>query len=95
MKKDEAAIRKIYSQDTIKFFETQMKSEKVPSLMKYLENDKIEKICEARNEQITGDKGIAEIRADWCPNGLKVEFVKENGEWKLTNKSQALDLKKP
>lgn len=89
--KDEAAIRKIYSQDTIKFFESQMKAEKVTKLLKYLENDKVDKICEARNEQITGDKGVAEIRADWVPNGIKIVFVKENGEWKMTNKSPDLD----
>lgn len=89
--KDEAAIRKIYSQDTLKFFESQMKAEKVTKLLKYLENDKVEKICEARNEQITGDKGVAEIRADWVPNGIKIVFMKENGEWKMTNKSPDLD----
>ena len=89
--KDEAAIRKIYSQDTIKFFEAQMKAEKVPTLLKYLENDKVDKTCEARNEQITGDKGVAEVKADSYPNGIKVVFVRENGEWKMTNKSPDID----
>jgi hypothetical protein len=70
-----------------------MKAEKVASLLKYLENDKVDKVCEARNEQITGDKGVAEIKADWCPNGIKIVFVKENGEWKMTNKSPDLEMK--
>lgn len=61
--------------------------------MKFLENDKIEKICEIRNEKITGDSAVAEIRADWCPNGVKIVFVKENGEWKITNGSPDLDRK--
>lgn len=96
VKKDEAALRKVYSADTIKYFEGEMKEEKVKSLLKFLEDDAVTgKICEVRNEVITGDKGIAEIRADAYPNGIKIEFVKEDGEWKMTNKSPALDAVKP
>ncbi len=95
-KKDEAALRAAYSADTIKYFEEGMKDEKITSLMKYLEDDAVSgSLCEVRNEVITGDKAIAEIRADKFPNGIKVEFVKENGEWKLTNKSPTLDAVKP
>jgi len=93
--KDETAIRKVYSQSTLKLFADQMKAEKIPTLLKFLENDKVDKICEIRNEQITGDRGTAEIKADWCPNGMKAVFVKENGEWKLTNESPDVNLKKP
>ena len=95
IKKDEAALRRIYSQDTIKFFESQMKVDKEKSLLKYLDVDKVsDKLCEARNEQITGDTAIAEIRTETYPNGIKVVFVKENGEWKLTNRSPAIDSMK-
>ncbi len=90
-KKDEAVLRKIYSSDTIKYFEGEMKADKVPSLIKYLESDGEGKICEIRNEQINGDSAVAEIRGDTYPNGIKVVFVKQNGEWKLTNKSSVLD----
>ncbi|MEQ1606571.1 MAG: hypothetical protein ABL999_17055 [Pyrinomonadaceae bacterium] len=94
-KKDEAGIRKAYSADTLKYFEDGMKEEKIKSLMKYLEDDAITgNICEARNEVITGDKAVAEIRADKFPNGIKIEFVKENGEWKMTNKSPEVDAVK-
>jgi len=96
VKKDEAALRKIYSSETIKNFEEQMKEEKIKTLVKFLEDDAVSgKICEVRNEVITGDKAVAEIRADSYPNGIKVEFVRENGEWKLTNKSPVLDAVKP
>jgi len=96
VKKDEAALRKVYSADTIKYFESEMKEEKIKSLIKFLEDDAVTgKICEVRNEEITGDKAIAEIRADAYPNGIKIEFVKEGGEWKMTNKSPALDAVKP
>lgn len=94
-KKDEAAIRKLYSADTLKNFEEQMKAEGIKSLSKFLENDKLGAKCEIRNEEIKGDTAVAEIRGDSYPNGIKAVFVKENGEWKLTNKSPALDSMKP
>ncbi len=85
-KKDEAALRKVYSQGTLKSFEADMKAENEKSLMKYLEADSLSnQICEARNEKIEGDVAIAEIKTERAPNGFKVKFVKENGEWKLTN----------
>ncbi len=92
VKNDETALRKVYSSDTIKYFEGQMKEEKTKSLLKFLEDDKVSgKLCEVRNEVITGDSAVAEIRADAYPNGIKIVFVKENGEWKMTNKSPAID----
>lgn len=94
-KKDEAAIKKLYSSDTLKNFEEQMKEEGIKSLTKFLENDKLGKKCEIRNEEIKGDTAVAEIRGDSYPNGIKTIFVKENGEWKLTNRSPALDNMKP
>jgi hypothetical protein len=72
-----------------------MKAEGIKSLAKFLENDKLGAKCEIRNEEIKGDTAVAEIRGDSYPNGLKAVFVKENGEWKLTNKSPALDNMKP
>jgi len=96
VKKDEIALRKVYSAGTIKDFEEGMKEEKIKSLLKYLEDDAVTgNICEVRNEVITGDKAVAEIRADKFPNGIKIEFIKENGEWKLTTRSPTLDAVKP
>lgn len=90
-KKDEAAIKKFYSADTLKNFDEQMKDEGVKGLVKFLENDKMGAKCEIRNEEIKGDNAVAEIRGDSYPNGIKAVFVKENGEWKLTNKSPVLN----
>ena len=87
VKKDEAALRKIYSAATIKVFEAQMKEDKIKTLIEFLETEIPEKICEVRNEQITGETALAEIRTDTYPKGLKVIFHRENGEWKLTNQS--------
>ena len=96
-KNDEAALRKVYSKDTIKFFEDQMKLDKAKSLIKYLEpTDKVSgNPCEVTNEKIEGDRATARIRTDKYPIGIPVVFVKENGEWKLTNGSPDLYLKSP
>lgn len=92
-KKDEAAIRKIYSADTIKFLEKEAKADDM-SLMEYLSAEEAStKLCEVRNEEITGDTAVAEIRSASMPNGIRVIFVKEGGEWKLTNRSPDLEKK--
>ena len=91
-KNDEAALRKVYSADTIKQFEDEMKEEKAKSLIKFLSTDKVSGTpCEVRNEKITGETATATIVSNKYPNGLPVVFVKENGEWKMTNKSPSLD----
>jgi len=84
-KKDEAALRKIYAAATLKSLEADMKAENEKSLVKYLEADRVSnKLCEVRNEKIEGDVAIAEVKTEGAPNGFKVKFIKENGEWKLT-----------
>ncbi len=91
-KKDEAALRKIYSQATLKLFEADMKSDNQKSLVKYLEADQVSnKLCEIRNEKIEGDRAVAEGKTEGTPNGFKYVFVKENGEWKLTNESPEIN----
>ena len=87
VKKDEAALRKIYSSDTIADFEKKMKADGIKSLADFLSDDKASnELCEARNEKISGETATAEVRTLGYPNGIVVVFVKENGEWKLTNR---------
>jgi hypothetical protein len=87
VKKDDAAIRKYYSADTLKSFEEQMKEDNIKSLSKFLEIDQVSnELCEVRNEQFSGDAAVAEIRTKGYPNGIKVVWIKENGEWKMTNR---------
>ena len=91
-KKDEGGIRKVYSKDTIEEFEKEMKAEGSRTLVEYLSVDQVTTaLCEIRNEVITGETAIAEVKTAGMPNGLKVVFVKEGEEWKLTNRSPALD----
>jgi hypothetical protein len=87
VKKDEAALRKIYSSDTIADFEAKMKADGIRTLSDFLSDDKASnELCEARNEKISGDTATAEVRTLGYPNGIVVVFVNENGEWKLTNR---------
>jgi PBP1b-binding outer membrane lipoprotein LpoB len=87
VKKDEAALRKIYSSDTVADFEEKMKADGIKTLSDFLSDDKASnELCEARNEKINGDTATAEVRTLGYPNGIVVVFVKENGEWKLTNR---------
>ena len=86
-KKDEKALRSVYSSDTLRDFEQQMKDDNIRSLSEFLAEDNAStSLCEARNEKITGDTATAEVRTKGYPNGITVVFVKENGEWKLTNR---------
>lgn len=87
VKKDEAGLRKVYSSDTIKDFEKQMKEDGIKSLVEFLADDQASnELCEARNEKISGDTATAEVRTKGYPSGITVVFVKEGGEWKLTNR---------
>lgn len=89
VKKDENGLRKVFSKETLKSYESDMKAEGKNSLIDFFAGTESpnNKLCEVRNEQIEGDTAIAEVRTDNTPNGVKYKFVKENGEWKLTNES--------
>ena len=92
-KKDDSGLRKVLSTDALKNIQQQMKMNNIKTLSEYFEDDKFKTTCEARNEQINGDQAVAEIRGDTYPNGIKMIFVRENNEWKLTNKSPTQDMK--
>jgi hypothetical protein len=85
--KDEAALRKIYSSETIAEFEKEMKEDGITSLVEHLSIDDVtNEPCEARNEVINGDTATAEAHLKFAPQGIRLVFVKENGEWKMTNR---------
>ena len=86
---DDAALRKVFSHDTLKSLEADMKEENQKSLVKFItELEPVpDKPFEVRNEKIEGDTAIAEMRGGSYPNGIDIKFVKENGEWKMTNES--------
>ena len=91
-KKDDAAIRRTLSSDFIKTLETDMKAEKKSNLVAYLnETESVpEQPVEVRNEQINGNKGVAEIRGGVYKTWTPFSFANEGGKWKLTGGSSDL-----
>lgn len=89
VKKDEAKLRSVFSRETIKQYEADMKADGVKTLVEFFAGTEApdNKLCEARNEKIEGETAVAEVRTDNIPNGVKYKFIKENNEWKLTNES--------
>ncbi len=87
--RDDAALRKVYSRETLKSLESDMKDEKQTSLVKFI--TELEPVpatpFELRNEKIDGDTAVARMSGGSYPNGIVIKFVKENGEWKMTNES--------
>ncbi|HNU07296.1 MAG TPA: hypothetical protein PKO33_05970 [Pyrinomonadaceae bacterium] len=92
-KKDEAAVRKAYSAAALKDFEADMKEEGEKSLVAYLETEQLSD-CQIGGEKIEGDRGSALIKTKGAPNGTRMKFVKENGEWKLTGETEDFDAVK-
>ena len=85
-KKDDAGIRKVLSAAHVKQLEADMKEEKHTSLAAYLNSiEDLTTPVQVRNEQISGDKGTAELKGGAYLNWTKFPFVKENGEWKISN----------
>jgi len=93
VKKDDAALRKIFSSDTVRTIDAAIKQDaiKPPTLVKYFEDEQVTNdLCEVRNEQINGNEAVAEVRTKGTPNGVLIIFVKEGADWKLTNRSPTL-----
>ncbi|HUF02864.1 MAG TPA: hypothetical protein VMM38_01680 [Aridibacter sp.] len=86
-KKDEAGLRKVYSAATIRSFEESMREERFASLAEYLSTEPVGAKCEVVNERIQGNVGEATVITETYPNGIAIKFVKEAGEWKMTNQS--------
>jgi Putative lumazine-binding len=92
--KNDAALRKVLSTETIKGWEEEMKSEGKTKLAEYLASSEVQdgKIeYEVRNEEVKGDDAVAEIKGGSFGVWSKIRFVKENGEWKITNDSPEID----
>jgi hypothetical protein len=87
--KNDGALRKVLSASTIKSWEDEMKSEGKTKLAEYIASSEyVEgKPYEVRNEEVKGDEAVAEIKGGSFGVWSKIKFVKENGEWKMTDES--------
>ncbi|HEY0426812.1 MAG TPA: hypothetical protein VGC76_03295 [Pyrinomonadaceae bacterium] len=87
-KKDDAALKKVMTQEFINALEADMKAEGGKSLAAYAaELEDLKATIEVRNEKIDGDKAVAELKGGTYVNWTPFEFARENGEWKFTGKS--------
>jgi hypothetical protein len=95
-KKDDALLRTVLSQAFLKEIEQGMKEEKKTGLAAYMaETDRVpEKEIEVRNEKINGDRATAELKGGTYINWSSVDFVREDGKWKMTNGSAETDSMK-
>lgn len=86
-KKDAAGVRKLMEKEFLKSIEEDMKSEKKTDIIAVLmEGEKLpEGKMEARNEQINGDKGTAQIKGGVYSTWTPFVFIKEDGVWKVSN----------
>ena len=96
--KDEAAIKAALSSQTLKFFEESAKVEKktIYELLTADGEEEMKIMPDMRNEKIVGDKATAEIKEPDQENWDTINFVKENGSWKIAivSKEEADKMKK-
>ena len=94
-KKDNDGLKKVLSAATFKSLESDAKDDGKSSVAEFLAG--IEDVgtqpCAARNEQVSGNTAVAEMTSESYPNGIKIKFVKENGDWKMTNESPDVPTK--
>lgn len=95
-RKDDAALQNVLAAATIKKTQADMKSEKRTGMAAYLaEYDLTDKPVEVRNEQISGEKGLAEIRGGAYLKWTPFLFVNEGGKWKYTGITPDLQAVSP
>jgi hypothetical protein len=93
-RKDEASVKKFLSQSAIGYWQSEMKSEKSPSLLAILEDNEspVEEKRQIRNEKIEGETAVAEMKGGSLGVWTAIKFVKENGEWKFASPKDSLAL---
>lgn len=86
-RKDAAAVRKVMSQGFLQSTESDMQEEgKSDIIVALTEFDKLpQNKMEVRNEQITGNRGTAELKGGSYIDWTKFVFVNEGGAWKISN----------
>lgn len=95
-KKDAAAMKEYLSSDSIKMAQDEAKAQNV-ALDDIIRQETLfaedQKTVEFRNEQVTGDQATLEVK-DASGIWNSVQFVKENGSWKIDKKAFASNLEK-
>ena len=90
-RKDEAAAKKMLSAAALKYYEDAAKLEKTTWFAYVLEDSHpVEEKREVRNEAISGERGVVEIKGGNLGVFTKVVFVKEVGEWKFASPADTI-----
>lgn len=90
-KKDDEALKKLYSQRSLREMYAEMKNEGYSTLSEYLELEDPGNKCQVVNETIKGGTAEAYVITESYPTGTAFTFEQENGEWKMTNRSPEVD----
>lgn len=92
-KKDDAALRAVLSRSVLQSLEADMKEENRTDLAVFVAEFETLPAgqVEIRNEQITGDKAIAEIQGGTYVKWTQMGFIKEDGRWKWSGDSPDID----
>ena len=84
-KKDIQGLKKVMSKDVLAFLTDMGSADKksLDEVLMEMTNEPMTTMPEVRNETITGDRATLEYKD---PDGTwkMIDFIKENGEWKLT-----------
>ena len=84
-KKDIGTLKKIFSKDVIEFFTEMGKvdNKSLDDMLRKMVEDPVMAEPEVRNEKIAGDTATVEYKDD-DGSWKKMDFVKEDGAWKMT-----------
>ncbi len=87
--KNDAALKAVLTDEVIRSIEADMKEENRKDFAAFVaEYETMPKTpVEVRNEQVTGDKAVAEIKGGTYANWTAMVFVKQDGKWKWTGES--------
>jgi hypothetical protein len=90
-KKDEADAKKFLSAAAVKYYEEESRKEK-KTLLAFVteENDPVDEKREVRNENISGNIAVVEMKGGSLGDWAKITFVKENGEWKFASPTESI-----
>lgn len=92
-RKDDAELKNVLSNDYLRSIQEDMRADhKSGSIAAYLAESEPagDTLPEARNEKITGEKAIAEVRGGTLKVWTPFEFINEGGKWKYTGQSPDL-----
>jgi len=89
---DDAALKNIYSKASWNALSADSRSEGQKSVAKYLgDSEPTGGKCRVVNEKMSGDVAEAIVITQTYPKGVPLKFVKEDGNWKMTNQSSDFD----